>query len=644
MLLLIPLAMSATCEWWCKWPCTQLNGATEVECDTCEKDSGCHADAVGFGAQQESMEDYTIWKDTKRPPATPSTSPCSLSGVTPSPTTPPSSLSASPSPHTHASPTCDAAEAEAPAVLALPDIAPKLRSDDALRLRKWKNLGEEHYDGGRLGLAVQHFVMAVHVTSWVGALWGDLGLVLTDLAKEASTLERLPLLCEAWIAIELGVALGAERKSAGLDHSLVHLSAAAGCPVADDERWSAALPSEAQRCIEAACEGWLGGAAARSRYSTARRVLAQSRDTNKGTSHERHKEAVQQLCVPAEKERVTVVLRSYERERQVLGAVSAYQAWALFRYCGVVALRGVLNSRDVDRALNASQAQIQKELPTIMRYREDRKRFGARKLKTERLTSQDESDLRYEIKLNLAETDPYLRSLHHNTQDSKGEKVGGKEVSGGIVDNEMVLALSKLLLHSNAMAIDTMSTVFSFPNCPRGRWHQDIVDPREHASTLLGDAPLVLPPGLVLVVPLVNLTKDNGLMEFRLGSHDTRGSAEDDETSEVKLDVALAAEVGSVTLFDLRIQHRGGANHSPESHPILYVEYCVPWFRNEINLKDRHTASWDAHPSLTRRALLARLDTLAYTRLLEEELQLRSFDIAALRSLYADYEARSLVV
>ena len=260
-----------------------------------------------------------------------------------------------------------------------------------------------------------------------------------------------------------------------------------------------------------------------------------------------------------------------------------------------------------------------------------------------------------------------------------------------------MLALAKMLLNGNALVVDTLSTVVSLPGCPVGHWHADLDDPRDAAWFLSDGARHAPPPGLIAIVPLVNVSSrrgetphaDNGPTEFLLGSHVTRmldepnwwatradtrphltrhciiSSApnslslwcvctlcvryrwatmqQDKDPMVAKLELALDATAGDAVLFDVRIRHRGGPNRSPEPRPIMYVGYMQRWFRDTVNFKEAHTAAWDALPGKTLRALLARKDAEAYVHLLEAALADRGVDVNALRAL-GDVAASKQVV
>ena len=43
-----PGAPEPTCEDWCSYPCTELNGNTEIECGACDEELACHPGMPGF--------------------------------------------------------------------------------------------------------------------------------------------------------------------------------------------------------------------------------------------------------------------------------------------------------------------------------------------------------------------------------------------------------------------------------------------------------------------------------------------------------------------------------------------------------------------------------------------------------------------
>ena len=82
------------------------------------------------------------------------------------------------------------------------------------------------------------------------------------------------------------------------------------------------------------------------------------------------------------------------------------------------------------------------------------------------------------------------------------------------------------------------------------------------------------------------------------------------------------------------LRHRGRANPSDANRTVLYLSYCKDWFKDSVNFQSKQTRAWDAWPR-TSRKLFARLDSQAYTLLLEQALTARGGDPAALASAAA---------
>jgi uncharacterized membrane protein YgcG len=72
-------------------------------------------------------------------------------------------------------------------------------------------------------------------------------------------------------------------------------------------------------------------------------------------------------------------------------------------------------------------------------------------------------------------------------------------------------------------------------------------------------------------VPLTDLHSTNGPTEFQPGSQ-----LLDSECARVSL--PLRASAGSAVVYDVRVQHRGSGNSSPDDRLMLYLTYCSPWF------------------------------------------------------------------
>ncbi len=112
------------------------------------------------------------------------------------------------------------------------------------------------------------------------------------------------------------------------------------------------------------------------------------------------------------------------------------------------------------------------------------------------------------------------------------------------------------------------------PGAPEQQVHRDI-------DQLYKSIPLVLPPAaLVLNIPLVDYSPDNGPMEIWPGG--THLATDDADLA------ALAPRMhserpllrtGSLMIRDLRTWHRGTANRSSAARPNLTATYTPPWHR-----------------------------------------------------------------
>ena len=178
----------------------------------------------------------------------------------------------------------------------------------------------------------------------------------------------------------------------------------------------------------------------------------------------------------------------------------------------------------------------------------------------ERLASRDREGMRFEFKVPHAE-EPFAHS--------------------GVVDDELLLGMVKLLLLNSALQLDTYSAVVALPGAPAGSWHSDVEDPFAFHAAIVGGRSHAPPPGLVVVVPLVDVDETLGPTAFRLGSHVKSDGGMWDrgegDNAAAFPELSLPARRGTVVLFDLRLEHRGGANRATVKRPILYLGYTNRW-------------------------------------------------------------------
>ena len=113
-----------------------------------------------------------------------------------------------------------------------------------------------------------------------------------------------------------------------------------------------------------------------------------------------------------------------------------------------------------------------------------------------------------------------------------------------------------------------------------GPWHRDIYNLQGSAKAdgTYDDFAVVHhfdPFYFTVLMPLVELTPDNGSTEFVQGSHRlTYAEAED------KPHLQFRIAPGSAIIFDGRIFHRGRRNKSSESMPVLYQVYTRDWYND----------------------------------------------------------------
>ncbi len=98
--------------------------------------------------------------------------------------------------------------------------------------------------------------------------------------------------------------------------------------------------------------------------------------------------------------------------------------------------------------------------------------------------------------------------------------------------------------------IDYTGTVTSFPNAATQSWHAD------------GEL-----EGIYTVfAPLMNLNKDHGGTQFKLGTH-VPGSTK-------RKVYEFVPKLDEIIIFDYRIRHRGMANKSRDARPFVYIIYA----------------------------------------------------------------------
>jgi ectoine hydroxylase-related dioxygenase (phytanoyl-CoA dioxygenase family) len=130
---------------------------------------------------------------------------------------------------------------------------------------------------------------------------------------------------------------------------------------------------------------------------------------------------------------------------------------------------------------------------------------------------------------------------------------------------------------------------------------------RVHADTrlLFPETALSLPAyGLVLNVPLVDCTEENGSLEFWPGgTHLMPGPADLARLSPLMASRRANLKAGSALIRDLRMWHRGTPNRSAASRPHLALVYVRAWYRFEQQVPTVPRAAYDSLSDRARRLL-----------------------------------------
>lgn len=93
----------------------------------------------------------------------------------------------------------------------------------------------------------------------------------------------------------------------------------------------------------------------------------------------------------------------------------------------------------------------------------------------------------------------------------------------------------------------------------------------------LGYLDIQLPPYyFTVLIPLVEITRENGPTEFVKGSK--YEEIVDENTAEI---YAPLSSPGDIIIFDGRTLHRGSANHSDSERLIAYITFAAEWYHDQ---------------------------------------------------------------
>eukprot|EP00747_Dinoflagellata_sp_TGD_P047994 gnl/TRDRNA2_/TRDRNA2_145345_c1_seq2.p1 gnl/TRDRNA2_/TRDRNA2_145345_c1~~gnl/TRDRNA2_/TRDRNA2_145345_c1_seq2.p1 ORF type:complete len:156 (-),score=30.43 gnl/TRDRNA2_/TRDRNA2_145345_c1_seq2:68-535(-) len=119
---------------------------------------------------------------------------------------------------------------------------------------------------------------------------------------------------------------------------------------------------------------------------------------------------------------------------------------------------------------------------------------------------------------------------------------------------------------------DMMGSLPSNAASDAGRWHRDMGSLFEDESIDVSLPPIYL----TMLIPLVDLTAENGATELKLGSHKLPF-----EEAMSRPSWHAVCSIGSAVLFDARVVHRGGPNLTDDPRHVLYQTFIKRWWAEE---------------------------------------------------------------
>lgn len=190
--------------------------------------------------------------------------------------------------------------------------------------------------------------------------------------------------------------------------------------------------------------------------------------------------------------------------------------------------------------------------------------------------------------------EPLVTRMRQRFDELLAERVAQSPTNRGVNRYQMYLPweppLADPLLYENDGVIRVAEAVME-PDLTLRYFASDTPLPgsdyqKVHSDTrfLFPEAALPVPCyGLVLNVPLVDCTEENGSLEFWPSTHLTPGRADLERLAAGLPSLRANLKAGSLLLRDLRMWHRGTPNRSAAPRPHLAVVYTRPWYRFELD-------------------------------------------------------------
>jgi ectoine hydroxylase-related dioxygenase (phytanoyl-CoA dioxygenase family) len=157
-----------------------------------------------------------------------------------------------------------------------------------------------------------------------------------------------------------------------------------------------------------------------------------------------------------------------------------------------------------------------------------------------------------------------------------------------LYEDERVLAVMEAVMGPD-LALQYFASDTPLPGSEHQRVHSD-------TRLLFPETQLSLPCyGMVLNVPLVDCTEENGSLEFWPGgTHFSPVRTDLDRLAAFLPSARANLKAGSFLLRDLRMWHRGTPNRSNRSRPHVALVYTRPWYRFEQQAPCLSRAAFEA--------------------------------------------------
>jgi len=165
-----------------------------------------------------------------------------------------------------------------------------------------------------------------------------------------------------------------------------------------------------------------------------------------------------------------------------------------------------------------------------------------------------------------------------------------------VYENEAALAVMEAVMEPD-LALRYFASDTPLPGSDYQRVHSD-------TRLLFPETTLSLPCyGMVLNVPLVDCTEENGSLEFWPSTHLMPGKSDVERLAPLLPSCRANLRAGTILLRDLRMWHRGTPNRSAASRPHLALVYTRPWYRFEQSPPQLTHAQFDALSDRAKRML-----------------------------------------